>query len=127
MPVWLLILSQVPVFKEKERKKKKKGKDDEIKMKHEKNNIKMFRQDSPAVPENDTKACTQMSFSDNRGICERGRQKGVSLTCSRKQIGTNRKKTTQFRTNRGIREFPENKERKLEQIGRKRGNRNKSG
>ena len=40
-----------------------------------------------------------------------------------KQIGTNRKKTEQIGTNRGI---PENKERKSEQIGRKRGNRNKS-
>ena len=56
-----------------------------------------------------------------------GRQKGVSLICSDlfwKQIGTNRKKTEQIGTNRGI---PENKERKSEQIGRKRGNRNKSG
>ena len=51
----------------------------------------------------------------------------VSLICSDlfwKQIGTNRKKTEQIGTNRGI---PENSKRKSEQIGRKRGNRNKSG
>ena len=60
------------------------------------------------------------------GICKRGRQKGVSLICSDlfcKQIGTNRKKTEQIRTHRGI---PENEERKSEQIGRNGANRNKS-
>ena len=61
------------------------------------------------------------------GTCKRGRQKGVSLICSEnklEQIGTNRKKSEQIGTVRGI---PEYKVRKSEQIGRKRGNRNKSG
>ena len=61
------------------------------------------------------------------GICKRGRQEGVSLICSDlfwKQIGTNRKKTEQIGTNRGI---PENKERKSEENGEIGTNRKKSG
>ena len=59
------------------------------------------------------------------GICRRGRQKGASLICSEnisEQIGRNRSKSEQIKTNRGIHE---NKDRESEQIGRKRGDWNK--
>ena len=63
-------------------------------------------------------------FTGLSGTCKRGRQKGVSLICSENKyrnrsedIGANRNKSEQI---------PENKERKLEQIGRKRGDRNES-
>ena len=68
-----------------------------------------------------------LNFFNLWALRERGRQTEMSLICSDlcwKRIGTNRKKSEQIGTNQGI---PENKERKSKQIGRKLGNRNKSG
>ena len=54
----------------------------------------------------------------------RGFAKGVGRKGFLESWFVNRKKSEQIGTNRGI---PENKERKSEHVGRKRGNRNKSG
>ena len=56
----------------------------------------------------------------NSGTCKRGRQKGVSLICSEN-------KSEEIRANQNTSAYSRKQGRKSEQIGRERGNRDKSG
>ena len=76
----------------------------------------------PIEPEEASKCC-QGNFSRSTAAHFR---KGFALTCS-ETISRNRSKSEHIGSSEQIGTNPENKERKLEQIGRKRGTRNKSG